>query len=510
MELHVQSLLLKLFIVGSMCRLSTEVHLEVRNYSTSTNVEQNGLSQGGPAGPRPWEVRPKPVVNVVVITQSPLPGQLRRRKDFKAGISSSKQSKPSPLEDFLTQKKDLSQKAAAPMIETPGRLFLFDNSSSNTSHVPFDDNSQPSTAVVKKTNVQNTFTPRVPNVGTRNLTVNPPHNAVTTKGSNFSDEVARRISDLGSTVKSSTVLKNFDSTTFTPFLRMFSTKSRVSDDGSNQSSNFLDQHSKDNITNVVSTTAKSVDVISDKSPERAEDDNRRIFLKNEVAAVAEENYSKRVKNRKGQKAAGQPSVYVAKASELGEEKLGQGKPSAKSRRRSGEGAENNSRLSSDVTPPGKEAPTQDLVTIENEVPPLPLDTTLLPHDDLSGQQEENHFASSLQQMILMDYQAPKSRKTSLHSPVCPPGKFGSGCLKTCGRCEGGVDNCDQQSGLCHAGCEFGWMGPHCLTPCMLGTWGDRCYGCGRCAGGDSQCNRTTGHCLKVCGCRASGFDVSAL
>lgn len=163
-----------------------------------------------------------------------------------------------------------------------------------------------------------------------------------------------------------------------------------------------------------------------------------------------------------------------------------------------------------MTPPGKEAPTQDLVTIENEVPPLPLDTTLLPHDDLSGQQEENHFASSLQQMILMDYQAPKSRKTSLHSPVCPPGKFGSGCLKTCGRCEGGVDNCDQQSGLCHAGCEFGWMGPHCLTPCMLGTWGDRCYGCGRCAGGDSQCNRTTGHCLKVCGCRASGFDVSAL
>ncbi|PVD33325.1 hypothetical protein C0Q70_04579 [Pomacea canaliculata] len=98
----------------------------------------------------------------------------------------------------------------------------------------------------------------------------------------------------------------------------------------------------------------------------------------------------------------------------------------------------------------------------------------------------------------MDYQAPKSRKTSLHSPVCPPGKFGSGCLKTCGRCEGGVDNCDQQSGLCHAGCEFGWMGPHCLTPCMLGTWGDRCYGCGRCAGGDSQCNRTTGHCLKGC------------
>uniref|UniRef100_A0A8C1DVF1 Scavenger receptor class F member 1 n=1 Tax=Cyprinus carpio carpio TaxID=630221 RepID=A0A8C1DVF1_CYPCA len=76
---------------------------------------------------------------------------------------------------------------------------------------------------------------------------------------------------------------------------------------------------------------------------------------------------------------------------------------------------------------------------------------------------------------------------------CDSGKYGSGCRRSCGHCEGGR-SCSKEDGLCDA-CAPGWNGTRCDQPCPAGYYGYRCHNvCPRCRNMD-PCDTETGACL---------------
>uniref|UniRef100_A0A8C2Q681 Scavenger receptor class F, member 1 n=1 Tax=Cyprinus carpio TaxID=7962 RepID=A0A8C2Q681_CYPCA len=76
---------------------------------------------------------------------------------------------------------------------------------------------------------------------------------------------------------------------------------------------------------------------------------------------------------------------------------------------------------------------------------------------------------------------------------CDSGKYGSGCRRSCGHCEGGR-SCSKEDGLCDA-CAPGWNGTRCDQPCPAGYYGHRCHNvCPRCRNMD-PCDTETGACL---------------
>ncbi|XP_026113940.1 LOW QUALITY PROTEIN: scavenger receptor class F member 1-like [Carassius auratus] len=76
---------------------------------------------------------------------------------------------------------------------------------------------------------------------------------------------------------------------------------------------------------------------------------------------------------------------------------------------------------------------------------------------------------------------------------CDSGKYGEGCRRSCGHCEGGR-SCSKQDGLCDA-CAPGWNGTRCDQPCPAGYYGHLCQEvCPRCRNMD-PCDTETGACL---------------
>ncbi|XP_065137074.1 scavenger receptor class F member 1 isoform X2 [Paramisgurnus dabryanus] len=76
---------------------------------------------------------------------------------------------------------------------------------------------------------------------------------------------------------------------------------------------------------------------------------------------------------------------------------------------------------------------------------------------------------------------------------CIDGKYGRGCEKSCGRCEGGRP-CTKQDGLCDA-CEPGWNGTRCDQRCPEGYYGHRCKDiCPQCRNKE-PCDPETGKCF---------------
>lgn len=87
------------------------------------------------------------------------------------------------------------------------------------------------------------------------------------------------------------------------------------------------------------------------------------------------------------------------------------------------------------------------------------------------------------------------------SEGCAEDKYGPSCLEQCNsNCFGPEDSCNSQTGRCTLGCEFGFRGDMCDEECAEFTWGLDCIStCSlHCQGSNKVCNATNGHCPEGC------------
>ena len=57
--------------------------------------------------------------------------------------------------------------------------------------------------------------------------------------------------------------------------------------------------------------------------------------------------------------------------------------------------------------------------------------------------------------------------TILSSTECDDGKYGTGCVMTCGQCADGLQ-CNKSTGVCETGCKPGWEGRFCNEKEIVG------------------------------------------
>ncbi|XP_056139733.1 scavenger receptor class F member 1 [Lampris incognitus] len=83
-------------------------------------------------------------------------------------------------------------------------------------------------------------------------------------------------------------------------------------------------------------------------------------------------------------------------------------------------------------------------------------------------------------------------KSTFCNQKCEAGKYGSGCMMSCGHCKDGHP-CATTDGGCVA-CKPGWDGPRCDRLCPSGYFGEGCQEkCPQCRNGES-CDPITGNC----------------
>ncbi|XP_078309456.1 uncharacterized protein LOC144617882 [Crassostrea virginica] len=81
---------------------------------------------------------------------------------------------------------------------------------------------------------------------------------------------------------------------------------------------------------------------------------------------------------------------------------------------------------------------------------------------------------------------------------CDGHTYGLGCKQSCGKCSGGVQ-CDHVTGSCPNGCDAGMYGDKCDIACGNYTYGVECKElCGNCSNGE-PCHHVDGSCPSGCG-----------
>nr|XP_034320580.1 scavenger receptor class F member 1-like [Crassostrea gigas] len=82
---------------------------------------------------------------------------------------------------------------------------------------------------------------------------------------------------------------------------------------------------------------------------------------------------------------------------------------------------------------------------------------------------------------------------------CENGWYGENCSQQCiGNCMNN-STCNHVTGLCDAGCDFGWTGSICDKECPPGHFGTECMG--NCSGNcinNTQCDPINGECSDGC------------
>ncbi|XP_025106229.1 platelet endothelial aggregation receptor 1-like isoform X2 [Pomacea canaliculata] len=88
--------------------------------------------------------------------------------------------------------------------------------------------------------------------------------------------------------------------------------------------------------------------------------------------------------------------------------------------------------------------------------------------------------------------------TPAPAPVtCPPKTYNPPTCTACGQCAGGAQ-CDVNSGICHSGCQPGYMNSDCKTACPNGFYGNCTMKCGNCKDG-VPCDKVIGSCSQCNG-----------